>query len=373
MNRRPRVVIVGMGDTGVLTAIHLARHAEVVGISTKPGLVSGQELGLRLTRPREWERGYRIGFDRFPRLDGVRIIHGTATSLDADGRTVQVETADGARLAEPYDALVIATGVSNGFWRTPALQGEADVSAGLDDAHARIASAGSVMVIGGGAAAVSSAWNIAKRWPDKRVDLYFPGDHALAHHHPRVWEMLRRRLDERGVALHGGHRAVIPEGFRADEITREPVAWSTGQPASTADAVVWAIGRVSPNTTWIPSELLDQRGFLVVDDHLRVSGADGVYAVGDVAATDPLRTSARARADRLLARNIRADLGDGTPGRFKPLTRRWGSVVGAQDNRLDVFSPTGRHWTIPAWDAMWPWLVARGIYKGIRPKGDRSS
>jgi hypothetical protein len=38
---RKTVVIAGLGDTGVLTAIRLARHADVVGISVKPGLVSG--------------------------------------------------------------------------------------------------------------------------------------------------------------------------------------------------------------------------------------------------------------------------------------------------------------------------------------------
>jgi apoptosis-inducing factor 2 len=45
-----RVVIAGLGDSGVLTAIRLARHADVIGISAKPALVSGQELGWRLSR-----------------------------------------------------------------------------------------------------------------------------------------------------------------------------------------------------------------------------------------------------------------------------------------------------------------------------------
>jgi NADH dehydrogenase FAD-containing subunit len=366
VNRKPRVVVAGLGDTGVLTAIHLARHADVVGISTKPGLVSGQELGLRLARPHEWQRSYWIGFDRFRQLDRVRVVHGIVTGLNTEERTVQVQTADGSSRGEPYDLLVISTGVVNGFWRTPVVQGDDEIAQGLGSAHAQLAAASSVMVIGGGAAAVSSAWNVAAAWPDKRVDLYFPGDRALPHHHPRVWRALRQRFERRGIGLHSGHRAVIPDGFRMDRITSEPVAWSTGQPDSEADAVLWAIGRVRPNTAWMPKELLDADGFVVVDDHLRVRGAAGVYAVGDVAATDPLRTSARARADRLLARNIRADLGHGTSKQFRPLVRRWGSILGAQDNRLEVFSQTGRAWTIPAWDALYPWLVNRAIYKGIR-------
>ena len=73
MNRK-RVVIAGLGDAGVLIAIRLARHADVVGISVKPALVSGQELGIRLSRPQDWARDYWIPFDRFRRLDRVRTV-----------------------------------------------------------------------------------------------------------------------------------------------------------------------------------------------------------------------------------------------------------------------------------------------------------
>ena len=48
-----RILVAGLGDTGVLTAGALARHRdlEVVGVSPTTGLVSGQELGLRLADP----------------------------------------------------------------------------------------------------------------------------------------------------------------------------------------------------------------------------------------------------------------------------------------------------------------------------------
>jgi NADH dehydrogenase FAD-containing subunit len=360
---RPRVVVAGLGDTGLLVAIHLAKHAHVVGISSKPGLVSGQELGLRLTRPHDWKRDYWIPFDRYRRLDGVQTIHGTLSSVDTEARVVHVDGADGLQHHEMYDVLVISTGVSNGFWRTPGMKSDGEVESELRDAHARIADAESVAVIGGGAAAVSSAWNIAATWPTKRVDLYFPGERALPQHHKRVWDVLSRRLTSRGIGIHPGHRADLPE--TVDEITSDPITWSTGQQPTTADAVLWAIGRVRPNTEWLPVELLDDLGFVRVDEYLRVT--PGVYAIGDVAASDPLRSSARARADQLLARNIRADLGHGRARRFKPLHRRWGSVLGAQDNRLEVFGPTGRSFTIPVWTALQPWVVRRAIYKGIRP------
>ena len=102
---RPRVVVAGLGDTGILTAIHLSRHADVVGISSKTGLVSGQELGLRVSRPDTWARDYRIPFERFSKLDRVRTVHGSLTAADLDGRTVTVTGADGTEHVEPFDAL----------------------------------------------------------------------------------------------------------------------------------------------------------------------------------------------------------------------------------------------------------------------------
>ncbi len=360
----PRIVIAGLGDTGLLTAIRLAGKSDVVGISAKPGLVSGQELGMRLARPDEWARDYWIRFERFSKLDGVRAVHGTLAGVDASAGTVRVRTRDGGDVDEAFDALVVATGVSNGFWRTPELQSAAEIDAGLRASHERLAEARSIAVVGGGAAAVSAAFNLATTWPDKQVDVYFPGDRALPQHHRRVWEVIAGRMSGMGVGLHAGHRALVPE--RTDAITQAPVAWSTGQPTVTADAVLWAIGRVRPNTDWLPAAWLDDGGFVRVDEHLRVAGQDHVYAIGDVAATGPLRNSARGRADGMLAHNVLAGFGGRRLKSFHEAPLRWGSVVGTQGNVLEVFSPGGRPFRIPAWSRWQPWLVRRAIYKGIR-------
>lgn len=366
---RRRVVIAGLGDSGILTAIRLARAIDVVGISAKPALVSGQELGIRLSRPDDWARDYWIGFDRFRGLDRVHTVHGRLTGVDLTGRTVSVECEDGTSTTEDYDALVISTGVANGFWRQPTLQSAADVRADLRAAHDRLARSDSVIVVGGGAAAVSSAANLAGTWPAKRIDLYYPGERPLPAHHPRIWGRISRRLHDLGVGLHGRHRAVVPDGFACDEIGTGPVRWSTGQSPSSADAVLWAIGRVTPNTEWLPSEILDDDGFVRVTPDLRVPGHPGVFAIGDVAATDPLRSSARNRADGLLAHNIRAEF-DGKPLRsYRAPNRRWGSVLGAQPDGLEVFASNGRAFRFPAWSInriLQPLIVRKGIYRGVR-------
>jgi NADH dehydrogenase FAD-containing subunit len=39
---------------------------------------------------------------------------------------------------------------------------------------------------------------------------------------------------------------------------------------------------VKPNTSFLPSEILDSNGFVRVDQYLRVTGTKDVYAIGDV-------------------------------------------------------------------------------------------
>ncbi|WP_325064862.1 FAD-dependent oxidoreductase [Gordonia mangrovi] len=380
---RPRVVIAGMGDSGLLTAIHLARgrspiplpwlgsrpHCDVVGISSKPGLLSGQELGTRISRPDAWVRDHWISFDRFRGLDRVRTVHGSLVGLDTARARVDVALGDGSVVAEPYDVLVISTGVRNGFWRQPTLQTTTDIDRELGETHTSLDGATSVAVIGGGAAAVSSAANIAAVWPAKNVRLYFPGARALPAHHPRVWQHVRSRLDGLGVEMHSGHRAELPCDSGIDRIGTGPVHWTTGQPPASADAVVWAIGAVRPNTEWLPGDLLDEHGFVRVESDLRVVGQDRIFAVGDVAATDPLRNSARNRADRLMAHNVRATLRGGHRRHYRPRHRRWGSVLGVQRDGLEVFTPGGRPFRFPTWSIdtlLQPWIVRRGIYRGIR-------
>ncbi len=88
-----------------------------------------------------------------------------------------------------------------------------------------------------------------------------------------------------------------------------------------------------------------------------------------MAASDPLRSSARNRADKLIAHNVRAELAGRPLRSFRAATRRWGSVLGVQPEGLEVFTPTGQAFRFPAWSidrVLMPWIVRRGIYRGIR-------
>ena len=133
--------------------------------------------------------------------------------------------------------------------------------------------------------------------------------------------------------------------------------------------MLWAIGRVQPNTDWLPAELLDEHGFVRVTPELRLPGHRGVFAVGDVAATDPLRSSARNRGDALVAHNIRAEFAGRRLRAFRAPGRRWGSLMGIQPDGLEVFLPTGHAFRIPSWPVerlVMPGVVRWGMYRGVR-------
>lgn len=366
---RPVVVVAGLGDTGVLVATRLTRSADVIAVATRPGLVSGQELGARLVDPERWRRNYVVPYSRFRKLDRARIVHGRIASVDIDGATVRIERSDGTNEDVHYDALVIATGVSNGFWRTDAVEDLATNEGRIADALRSLDDARTIAIVGGGATGVSVADNLA-RLGRAEVHLFVAGDEPLPGHHPNARRWIRRQLQDDGVIVHTGHRAVLPGGIAPDRITHEPVEWTTGQPPFVADAVLWAVGAARPNTDFLPGELLDDEGFVRVDDTLRVPGRPRVFAIGDVAATDPLRSSARNWGHRIVVANVRATLrGRPVRRRFDAPAHRWGSVIGLQPEGLTVTQANGKRFRVPrrlAEPLLYGIFVTRGLYGGLR-------
>ncbi len=371
MNKR--VVIAGLGDTGLLVAIHLGPGFEIVGISTKPCLVSGQELGTRLTQPEAWRQDYLMSFGRYKGLDGVRTLQGRITEVDTDAQQVTVALADGQHAVEPYDALVISSGVTNGFWRNDAVEDLATIERGIEQAAAQLAVAQSIAIVGGGATGVSVAANVREKHPNTEAHFFYSDAEPLPGYHPKARRWIAEHLERIGVHLHPGHRAVIPEGFACDRFTTDPVQWSTGQAPFEADLTLWAVGKVKPNNAFIPKDMLDERGFVRTDPTLRVVGYSNVFAVGDIAATDPNRSSARNWGYRLVASNVRAMLEgkESAMKAYKPPKYRWGSILGVQSDGLRVFNPDGGNFRFPRWAVerlLFPIAVGRVIYRGIRKR-----
>lgn len=368
---RQRVVVAGLGDTGVPIAVRLARHCDVVGISTRPALVSGQELGTRLAEPQRWRATYLVPLFRFRGLDSVQLVHGRIASVDLERQEVEIEDACGVMTSEPYDWLVVATGASNGFWRHDRIEDLAEVIEKHEEVDHLISSASSLAVVGGGPSGVSVADNLA-RHGSHEVHLFHSGELPLPGYHPGARRWVAGRLRRDGVRVHPNHRAEIVDGFTGDRVTSGPVAWSTGQADFEADATIWAVGRVRPHSSFLPAEVLDSDGFVRVDRHLRLPQHPNVFAVGDVAASDANRSSARNFGYRVVVANLRRLVAGNNRklSAFRAPAYRWGSVLGVQDDGLVILQPDGRRVRVPRWMAQELLLrlfVRAFLYRRLRP------
>jgi len=127
------VAIIGLGDTGVLVASRLVKQFKVIGITTKPNLVSGQELGKRLTDLPWWRVHYNTPLKRFLGLSAVEIIQAKAEWVNPEQRSVRIRLPDGLDSIIHYDYLVIASGTSNGFWRDDSIRSQKEIDDALQE------------------------------------------------------------------------------------------------------------------------------------------------------------------------------------------------------------------------------------------------
>ncbi|MEM9834716.1 MAG: FAD-dependent oxidoreductase [Bacteroidota bacterium] len=373
INARKRVLIAGLGDTGLLAAIALSKDFDVVCVTPKPGVISGQFVGARLATPERWKKNFFMRFRQYKGLDRVRVQQGLITSVDTAKSIVAIRTIHDKEFREPYDALLIASGVRNGFWRSNDMDTLSVAEAKIDAVSEKVATARVIAVIGGGVTGVSVASNVAEQYPDKSVHLFYSRDRLIPEYHQKVQTKVEKHLLKQNVHLYPNHRAYVPEGFSYDRLTSGLIYWSTGQPPFEVDLAIWTVGQVYPNNSFIPAGMLNEQGFVKVDPTLRVPGHRNVFAVGDIAASDPHRSSARNFGYNIVVHNIRTFLtGDKTDMKtYKATPHRWGEILGSQASGLRIFTSQGNIIKIPQWlvdGFLTPIVEHQCTYKGVRPK-----
>ena len=371
---KKHIVIVGFGETGVLSAIHLndkyKDEYQITAISTKPSLVSGQELGARLAEPSQWMKNYYTDFERYKQLEGVELIHGQVTALLTDEKALQVKRfqSPAAELRLSYDILLIATGVTNGFWRSAQMQSDQQIQASIAQYASMFDKAETIAVIGGGPSGAGCSYHLKSANPKKAVHYFFSGEKPLPHHHPATQDKVLQQLSDIGVVLHKGHRAIQGQKH---SISKTPIQWSTGQAEFHADVALWTTGQTQPNSDFLPKEMLDAQGFVNTNPYLQVTDHDSIFCVGDIANTDKNRSSARNFAFKLVANNIH-NYAQGKSQKMQEYTApdyRWGSVLGVQSDGMRVFTPKGKVFRFPHWSInsiVFPMFVRKGIYRGMK-------
>ena len=201
-------------------------------------------------------------------------------------------------------AVVIATGTTPAM---PPIDGLADAEPwGNREATTAKRAPESLVVLGGGAVGVEMAQ--AWRTLGSEVALIEAAERVLPPEEPFAGEQVAAGLRERGVEVRTGAKA---NAVRAQN-GRVSVELEGGDSLSGEELLV-AVGR-RPNTAEIGLDTVDiepgARGFLEVDDQLRVGGSAWLYAIGDVNGRALLthmgKYQARIAADHMLGKDVAA-------------------------------------------------------------------
>jgi NADH dehydrogenase len=220
-------------------------------------------------------------------------VQGSAETIDAKARVVQIATAKGTRKTLSYDRLVVATGSRLFRPNIPGLAEHGFSVDQLEDAVAldkhlhsladRPAMNGrdTVVVAGGGFTGIEAATEM----PARLRKIF--GEDAK----PRV--IIVDRNSAIAPDMGAGPRPLIEEALRkvgvetrlgagVASLDKSGVTLSSSEHIE-AETVIWAAGmRAAPLTQQIPAER-DNFGRLLVDRELRVPGVAGVFATGDAA------------------------------------------------------------------------------------------
>jgi NADH:quinone reductase (non-electrogenic) len=284
---------------------------------------------------------------------------GAVTAHDPAARTVELRTHEGEGQELRYDQLVLACGSVSRLVPVPGLDEHAIGFKSLADAiwlrnhvvetleganatedPARRDELLTYVFVGGGYAGLEAlaelqdfAVDAMDRYPRARLHgmrwiLVEASDRVLPEIDLNLAEYALRELRGRGID--------IRLGTTLEEVTQGDARLSTGERVPTR-TVVWTAGVRSHPSLRNLGVPLDAKGRVPVDDHLRVEGADSVWAIGDCAAAPDPRggvcppTAQHAiRQGKRVGRNVAAALGVGSAG---PFTYR----------ELGAFVNLGRH------------------------------
>ncbi len=271
---------------------------------------------------------------------------GAIVGHDPEAKTVALRAKYGAVETVPYDQLLLALGSVSRVLPVPGLAEHAvgfktladaiylrnHVVETLEEANATEDPARrdqllTYVFVGGGYAGLEAlaelqdfAADAMESYPRARLHgmrwvLVEATGRVLPEIDPQLADYALRELRGRGID--------IRLETTLEEVGPRSARLSSGETLPTR-TVVWTAG-VAPQPILRDLNLpLDERGRVPVDEHLRVRGADSIWAIGDCAAAPdprgglcPPTAQHAVRQGPVAARNIAAELGIGSPRRFE--------------------------------------------------------
>jgi NADH:ubiquinone reductase (H+-translocating) len=391
-----RVLILGSGFGGLHTAVHLEKlfanepHVEMTLVNREnfflftPMLHEVAASDLDITHIVNPVRKL---------LRRVRFFAGEVERIDLEGRKVTVRHGYKPHCHDlEYDHLVLCLGSTTNFFNIPGLQERALTMKSLGDAiHLRNsviahleeadtdcavdsrAALLTFVVAGGGFAGVETAAALndfareaIRFYPRLRESqLRF----VLVHPGPVLLPELGERLGKYTQGKLQARRVEVRTGRRVTGVTEHEVALDDGA-SIRASTLVWTAG-TSPHPILQSLSCRKERGWLVVDGHLRLPEWPNVWALGDCAAiTDgktgqpcPPTAQHALREGRLVAENIAASLRGRT---LRVFSYRSIGQLAAIGRRTGVASLLGFQFS-----GFWAWWLWRTVYLGKLPRFEK--
>ena len=244
------------------------------------GVIPGAIPNERLFLPIE------PGFARYS-AENFKFVLGKAERLDPETRIVKVARNDGTQCSLSYDQLVIATGsqIRSNLPFKP-VGTHKDTLAALHSLQRQIGVARSIVVAGAGPTGVETAGELAAAYGgEKDITLIISGERALQASDvlPSISQIVERDLEKLSVKLVRNTQVKGAQTNAKGEETADAQTTLTLSNGSTlvADLYLPLFG-VQVNTAFVPANLLDPAGNLILDKTMRVVGTKNVWGIGDV-------------------------------------------------------------------------------------------
>ncbi len=271
MAQHTDLLIIGGGFAGVAAAQKLEQAGIQTLVVDKKDYFEVTYSTLRnLTSPKQLKAAPRKRYQDFLKGD---FIHSGVTHLTAN----QAELTNGDTIS--FNQAIIATG--SRYTSLPVAKSVASLNYNdrhkeLEQANTELASAQSVLIIGGGIVGVELAGEIAHAFPEKVI--------TLAHDHPRILNSLSPKASQKATEQLEKLGVNIEYGRRYESTDNGFIDTNSGEQAS-ADIIYQSIG-TQPNSELLQQAFrnsLNKQGYINVDAYLKLQGQTHLYAMGDVA------------------------------------------------------------------------------------------
>jgi len=329
------VVVVGGGYAGVSVAKGLDHRAEVTLVEPRDAFVHNVAALRSLVHP-EWAHNMFLSYDHL--LAQGTVVHEWAVEVDV-GRVVL----QSGRVLDA-EVVVLATGSRYPYPAKPSSPSSEHALDAMLGTFTDLERAARVLIAGAGAVGVELAAEIKLRWPEKSVVIVDAADVLGATaHSDRLRAELRGQLTELGVELRLGD--AVTQLPNVPPARRGAVSAVTASGAALSADIWFKCFGVRPASDPLRGSLTAARrpdGCVVVDEFLRVEGAETVYALGDVSTADAKMAGLAMIQAGIVAANVKAHLrGEAPTKRYRPIGPMIMVAIGPDGGAGE--SPAGFH------------------------------